>query len=653
VHRYGSGAREGCVSQDGVNHVFATDILKALVAEIETLSQVPYRLLDNGPSFHVIADHIRSLAFAIADGAQPSNTDRGYVLRKILRRAVRYGKQLGFQKPFLGKLLPTLIQMMGDDFPELPKAKHRIEEIVTLEEEHFFRTLSRGVNLFTQVVERAQRGVISGEDAFKLKDTYGLPLEEITLMAKDEHLTVDLEGFHQLEAKAKDISKASHTLPEQTVSSNLFAHLLEKHPPIEFLGYHHRTTEADVIALLVDGAFVSQIASGKRGQMILHRTPFYAEKGGQVGDTGHFTFDHGSLVVHDTQSPYPGIVTHTIEVEQGSIRVGTKGVAVVNPARREAIAANHTATHLLHFALEEVLGPHIRQAGSLVDPERLRLDFSHHKALASEELQTIEDLVNEKIRQAFPVSTYSISLQEAQERPDIKQFFGDKYGQIVRVVDIDFSKELCGGTHAPHTGVIGLFKILKEYSVAKGVRRIEAVTGKHAHLLIRQERELIDALAKELKCPPTLLKEKISSLIEEKKKLELSLQEKLQGELQRIATGLITHLQSCSFGHFIVAKPPVSMQDLAPLMELLLKEPCRVVVLGQGDHERCQIMVGVTPDLVLQGLKAKDLIQSIAPVIEGGGGGKDTLAQAGGKRPEGLGEALRQMEEALGSRSLS
>ncbi|MBI3236390.1 MAG: alanine--tRNA ligase, partial [Chlamydiales bacterium] len=542
----GSGLERVVSLKMGVDTVFETDIFTSLISQIEKVSGKSYTD-DLKPAFHVIADHIRSLSFAIADGAQPSNIERGYILRKLLRRAVRYGRMLEMQEPFLAKILPKLIEVMGPDYLELKTSQNRIAEIVTLEEEAFLRTLKRGGNILSTVIEEAKKDPrlqISGEKAFKLKDTYGLPLEEILLIAKDCGLQVNLEAYQILEEEAKEKSRSAQTVHLQEVEDSLFKDFVLKHPASLFLGYDTIETEATITAVVVGGQFVETLREGEEAMVILNKTPFYAEMGGQIGDKGVIFHQNALFQVSDCHNPYPGVTVHIGRLEKGTLLLGEPVTAQVEAARRQKIANNHTTTHLLHFALEKVLGGHIRQAGSLVEPARLRFDFSHHKALSKEELRTIEDLVNEKIREDSAVDTYELSFEEVQARHDIKQFFGEKYGSKVRVIDIDYSKELCGGTHTNRLGTIGFFKILKEGSIASGIRRIEAVTGKEAELFLRKQEELIDAASHLLSGNSQNLLEKITGLLEEKQKALSELKQYRKKELKELAENSLKRVES-------------------------------------------------------------------------------------------------------------
>lgn len=648
----GSGLERVISLKMGVESVFQTDLLRSLIGQVETLSKQNYDPLNAklAPAFHVIADHIRSLSFAIADGVQPSNTDRGYVLRKILRRAVRYGRMLGLQKPFLADLLPQLNSLMGEDFPELRTAQGRIQEILTLEEEAFIRTLQRGGQLLGQVVERSHQTAqkISGEDAFKLKDTYGFPLEEILLIAKDDNLSVDLERFEQLEEEAREKSRKAHKTATQQFDSNFFASFLRTHKPCEFVGYQELMSEATVLGIVVDGQFTDTLQEGQEALVLLDRTPFYAEMGGQVGDTGQITQGPNHFQVYDCTSPFPGVIAHLGKMSKGTLCNQKQAHALVHKERRQEIQNNHTATHLLHWALHQVLGAHIKQAGSLVEEKRLRFDFSHHKPVTAHELRQIEDLVNEKVRTGLPVQTYELSYEEAQKRADIKQFFGEKYGDRVRVIDIEFSKELCGGTHTNSVGRIGLFKIQKESSIAAGVRRIEAVTGRYAEQMVQQEEDLLQALAAHLKTPLSSLSERMIALLEENKQLQQELKAHRKGQLKILVESCLKKKEQLGPLSLIALEVPVQAEELnAVADELMAQLKSGVIALGAKIGDRCQLLISVSPDWVQKNINAQSLIKEVAGLIQGGGGGKQNLAQAGGKEPNGLPKALEKIRHLL------
>ncbi len=643
----GSGLERVCSIKMGVDSVFATDILRTLISEIEKISQKTYR---GDPAFHVIADHVRCLAFAISDGAQPGNVDRGYVLRKILRRAVRYGKTLGFTDPFLFKLVPCLIAEMGTDYPELQTAQKRIEELLHTEEENFLRTLKRGGNILSSIIEKALENPlkeIRGEDAFKLKDTYGFPLEEIMLLAKDAHLSVNLESYGLLEEEAKERSRKNSGSAENTLQDNLFETFIQEHGPSTFLGYDATEAEGTILAIVTEGAFVNSLSASQKAWVLLHQTPFYAEKGGQIGDIG--TLLHKEALFHVTHchSPHTGLIIHEGFLEKGSLIVGEPVLATVDQKRRFAISKNHTATHLIHWALEKVLGSHIKQAGSLVEPARLRFDFNHHKAPSIQELREIESLVNAKIRENSHVSTYELPFQEAQKRKDIKQFFGDKYGAKVRVVDIGDAKELCGGTHIKDIGTIGLVRIIKETSIAAGVRRIEAVTGKEAEQFMYTQEDYGLHAAGLIKSPLPMLSEKITGLLAEHKHLLQEYKSLKRISIRSLAKELIEKNTT-----YLVER----IDEDAETLQLLAEEAERLsptsmaFVFGSAHGGKAHILVRLHPHFVERGANAKELIQQIAPLIKGGGGGKADNAQAGGTHLPGLSEALLSATHYLTSK---
>ncbi len=635
----GAGLERVISLKMGVNNVFETDILQSLIRQIETISHQKYNPHDKilAPAFHVIADHIRSLAFAISDGAQPSNIERGYVLRKLLRRSVRYGKMLRMQKPFLAEVLPCLIETMGDDYPELVSSQNRIAEILTLEEEAFLRTLKRGGNILSQIIETAKSRPlkeITGEEAFKLKDTYGLPLEEILLIAKDTALQVNLEAFQLLEEKAKETSRAAHVTHTQEAKGNIYKDFAEKHGTSEFTGYATLSSNSPIIGILVKGEFVSTIQEGDEGSLILKATPFYAEKGGQIGDTGKISLKENLFAVTDCTSPYPGLILHKGKCVAGSFSLSETVQANVEDKKRQEIQNNHTATHLLHFALHTILGPHIQQAGSLVEAGRLRFDFNHHKPLSKEEIQKIEDLVNQKIRDDLPVNSYELSYDDAQKRSDIKQFFGDKYGSKVRVVDIDFCKELCGGTHTSRTGKIGYFRIQKESSIAAGVRRLEALSGHTAEEFVRSKEKEFE--------------EKLLSQQEEMKKLLQQFKASRRLVLKEMARSLSQKTVSTGTILFLSAIVSVEADEL-PLLsdDLMEKNSNLVLLLATKTSDKCQLLLRVSPDLASKGIQAVQIIKQIAPLIGGSGGGKADSAQAGGKQPDGIEAAFEKAQQIL------
>lgn len=638
----------------GVDNVFHTDILRYIISHMEKTLDCKYDPSDgmHAPAFHVIADHLRSLSFAIADGVQPSNIERGYVLRKLLRRAVRYGRTLlKIEKPFLAEMFPALTETMGTDYPEINKAKERIQEILTLEEESFIRTLKRGGNILSTIVEKAlqmPQKQIGGEDAFKLKDTYGFPLEEILLIAKDAGLTVNIDAYQLLEEAAKERSRTTRTQYIQEAKEDVFSDFIKKHGPNVFVGYTQTKIDTEIVGILHNGEFLESLSQEHEGTILLKQSPFYTEKGGQTADMGIIFSTAAEFEVIDCQSPFPGIIAHKGIVKRGSFHVGGKVTAEIDVIRRGNIASHHTATHLLHYALQKVLGEHIRQAGSLVEPYRLRFDFNHHKPLSPEDIRAIEDLVNQKIRQNQSVSIYEIPYEVAQSRPDMKQFFGEKYGKQVRVVDIDYSKELCGGTHVYHVGNLGYFRIIKESSIASGVRRIEAVCGKAAEEHVRQEENFLEQIAVLLKTQPNKIEEKASQLIEENALLKQQLRAFKNLHVKQLSEQLLQKVEKIGSISFIGQEVALDIEDLTTLAEeIMSKLPHGVIALAVKQQKRVQLLIKVSPNFVDKGISAVSLIKEISPLIDGGGGGRAEVAQAGGKNPAGIQHALQTLKKHL------
>lgn len=644
----GAGLERVMSLKMGVESVFETDVLRALIGQVEAISKVPYVIDDpvKAPAFRVIADHLRTLAFAIADGVQPSNLDRGYVLRKILRRAVRYGRQLGLEEPFLGKVLPKLIETMGPDYPELVTSQNRIAEILQTEEEAFLRTLKRGGNLLNQIMERAKshNGQISGEDAFKLKDTYGLPFEEITLLAKDGGLVVDEVRYRSLEKEARERSRSSRKDVDQTAQESLFEPFAKEHGATRFFGYDKTSSKGRVVAIVKEGQFVDAIGEGEEATVLLDETSFYAEMGGQVGDTGELIAGLATFEVADCKAPFKGLIGHIGKLKQGELKVGAEVQAIVDSKRRQKISNNHTATHLLHFALQKVLGEHIRQAGSVVDPFRLRFDFSHHKAVTQEEIRAIEDMVNSKIRENHPVNWYELSYEEVKDRADIKQFFGEKYGTKVRVVETDQAKELCGGTHTAASGNIGYFRIEKESSIAAGVRRIEAVSGEEAENLARMSEDALHGIAKGLKVVPGKILERIEKLQEENKALGDQLKKWRHEMVKKVKEELITNQEVLRDTTLIAQEVDLTVEEMRLLADELGKG---IILLASGKDGKANLVLRLSDDLVKKGLNAGGIIRELAVLVDGSGGGKPNGAMAGGTSPEKIPLALVKVRDFI------
>lgn len=639
---------------EGVDSVFEIDTFRELTAQIEQTLNVTYRKDDPilAPAFYVIADHLRSLSFAIADGAQPSNTDRGYVLRKLVRRAVRYGRLLGADKPFLADIFPRLQAVMGQDYHELSQASHRICEILTTEEEGFLKTLKKGGNILSTVIQKTQQSShkeISGEDAFKLKDTYGFPLEEILLLAKDNHLTVNLDSFALLEQQAKERSKKAKEVHHQEVTSSDFAPISEKYGMTPFVGYNSTSLDTTVLAIIHEGKEVDVLKEKQSAYVLLESTPFYAEKGGQVGDIGAIFHKDAQFIVEETLSPLPGLILHRGSLIQGNLIPGEPVTAAVDAERRSLIENNHSGTHLLHWALQRVLGEHIKQAGSLVDPHKLRFDFTHHKTITKDELREIERLINNKIRHNAQVLSYELSYEDAQKSQDIKQFFGEKYGLVVRVVDMEgFSKELCGGTHVASLGQLGLFKIMKESSIAKGVRRIEACTGLYAEKLIHELEDQLESIETLLQAPQAAVTSKLKHLLDENAQLKTLAKKQRALELQQLMETLQQQKKTLHHMPYVCAKVCLATEELFAFANQFGSFAPDTSLLLAIEHEgKCHLMLRLGNSLSAKGVKAPEMMQGIAPCIHGSGGGKGQSAQAGGSYPQGIAEAFKKFEQLL------
>ncbi len=641
----GAGLERMMALVQGKESVYETDILRALISQVEEHAKIAYDLHDGkrAPAFRVIADHLRSLSFAIADGAEPSNVERGYVLRKILRRAVRYGRMLGFDAPFLADLVPTLCAEMGAAYPELKIAQKRIQEILTREEEQFFKTLKRGGALLSQVLERSKAsGVISGDDAFKLKDTYGLPLDEVQLLAVDSDYKVDIERYRVLEQEAKERSKASSKTTHQAVENSLFEEIVQKFGATKFIRTSDAPYTSTVLGIFRNGTKVLSVQEGEEAEVVLAETPFYAEMGGQIGDTGVLENSRGgdfaTFEVQNCIAPYKGIIVHRGIVKRGTLSMHDTIMASVDRIRRRKIECNHTATHLLHYALHQVLGEHARQAGSVVDSERLRFDFSHHKSLEPDEILAIEKLVNQKIRQNIPVEAYELSYEEAKRKEDIKQFFGEKYGSVVRVVAAGDSKELCGGTHTSQTGNIGYFRIVKEASIAAGTRRIEAVTGEEAEEFAYSADRLLGTMGAKLQSPTVKVADALEKLFVEKEALEHKLKAIESSKMQDLCSKLVPKAskQGISVVRHILESADFDIKDLSEAVAR--KFPSSVVLLGSVEGEKAKVLVRVPKEM--PSLDASQLLKTGLPAISGKGGGRKEMAQGAGDNVSGLASAL-------------
>nr|WP_211093563.1 alanine--tRNA ligase [Cohnella fermenti] len=636
--------RFASIVQD-VDSNFDTDLFQPIIGHAARIAGINYKdNADHDVALKVIADHIRTVAFAVGDGVLPSNEGRGYIIRRLLRRAVRYGKVIGIDRPFLWELLPTVGAIMGSHYPEVVEKREFIEKVIRTEEERFHETLSDGLSILADLVGKARAqgvGQISGPDAFKLYDTYGFPFDLTEDYAAEQGMTVDREGFDaSMEEQRERARAARQETDSMKVQGGALSELTAKS---EFVGYGSHVAEAKVVAIVSGESFADAAGTGESVAVILDRTPFYAESGGQVSDTGVLVGADGTTATVGGMSKAPlGQPVHHVTVTSGALKVGDVVTATVNAADRSDIVRNHTATHLLHKALKEVLGQHVNQAGSLVEPERLRFDFSHFGAITPEELADVERRVNEQIWIGTDVD---ISLKPIAEAKALgaMALFGEKYGDIVRVVRVgDYSLELCGGCHVANTSQIGLFKLVSEGGIGSGVRRIEAVTGRHAYAYLEEQLGLLKNAAALLKSNVADVPKRVEAVQAELRQAQRDA-ESLQGKLSRLeAADLAGSATDVGGVKLLAAQVNASGMDALRGVadELKAKLGSAVLALGAVDGDKVQLVVAVTPDLLAKGLHAGKLIKELAAICGGGGGGKPELAQAGGKDPSKLKDAL-------------
>ncbi|WP_434713273.1 alanine--tRNA ligase [Rhizobium sp. YTUHZ045] len=650
--------RMACILQ-GVQSVFDTDLFRTLTGTIEDTIGVK---AEGSASHRVIADHLRSSAFLIADGVLPSNEGRGYVLRRIMRRAMRHAQLLGAKEPLMYKLLPTLVQEMGRAYPELVRAEALISETLKLEEGRFRKTLERGLSLLSDATaDLGKGGMLDGETAFKLYDTYGFPLDLTQDALRAREIGVDIAGFTDAMERQKAEARSHWAGSGEKATETVWFELREKHGATEFLGYDTESAEGVVQAIVKDNAVADEAKAGDKVQIVVNQTPFYGESGGQMGDTGVISSDHGKIEISDTQKKGEGLFVHSGTVVEGAFKTGDAVVLTVDHARRSRLRANHSATHLLHEALREVLGTHVAQKGSLVAPERLRFDVSHPKPMSAEELKVVEDMANEIVLQNAPVTTRLMSVDDAIAEGAMA-LFGEKYGDEVRVVsmgtglhgaktDKPYSVELCGGTHVSATGQIGLVRILGESAVGAGVRRIEAVTGETAREYLAEQDERVKTLAASLKVQPSEVLSRVEALIDERRKLERELADAKRklamGGGQGNSADAVREVAGVKFlGKAISGVDPKDLKGLADDGKTSIGSGV-VALVGVSDDGKASAVVAVTSDLV-QRYSAVDLVRIASAALGGkGGGGRPDMAQAGGPDGSKADDAIEAVALAL------
>lgn len=649
----GMGLERLAVVVQDVDSIFEVDTIKALLDEVAGIAGTKYKEdKKKDVSLRLITDHIRSCTFMISDGIMPSNEGRGYVLRRLLRRAARHGRMLGIEGEFLAKLAQTVIELSKDGYPELEEKKEMILKVLTEEESKFDKTIDQGLAILSEMEEKMARDgvkVMSGEDAFKLYDTYGFPIDLTKEIMEEKGFSIDEEGFvaameNQRETARKARKTTNYMGADVTVYQSLDPALTTV-----FTGYDSLKTEGKIMALTTDTEVVEALTDGQEGTIVTDKSPFYATMGGQNADVGVIFTDDAEFVVEDTIKLPGDKIGHIGHVTKGMFTMSDVVEMEVDAKNRENTAKNHSCTHLLHKALREILGNHVEQAGSLVDAHRLRFDFTHFQSLTGEEIRMVEDLVNQEIKAALPVVTEVMDVESAK-KSGAMALFGEKYHGDVRVVSMgDFSKELCGGTHVKNTSEIGAFKIISESGIAAGVRRIEALTGDALNDYYRGLEEKLQTLAKQLKTNVSELGDRIDNLLEEVKALKSEndqLKSKLANEAMGNAAENIVDVKGVKL--LAMKVEGVEMNELRNLGDQLKKDTDDgVVVLASQVDGKVNLMVMAGESAVKKGAHAGNIVKAIAGFVGGGGGGRPNMAQAGGKKPEGIDEALLAAKTTL------
>ena len=644
--------RLASVVQD-VDSIFDVDTVRALRDKVCEFARCAYHEDENKDvSIRLITDHIRSATFMISDGIMPTNEGRGYVLRRLIRRAARHGRLLGIDGKFLSRLSETVIEGSKDGYPELEERREFIFKVLSQEEDKFNKTIDQGLSILADLEKKMQETgekTLSGADAFRLYDTYGFPLDLTKEILEEKDYGVDEEGFRacmeEQRVKAREAREVTNYMgADATVYDEI-----DPSVTTEFVGYDHLEYSSEVTVLTTENEIVEALTDGQAGTVFVKETPFYATMGGQVGDKGVITVDGAEFVVEDTIKLLGGKVGHVGRMTKGMIRVGDQVTLHVDEAERSATCKNHSATHLLQKALKTVLGNHVEQKGSLVTPDRLRFDFAHFQPMTAEEIAQAEELVNKEISAALPVTTQVMSLEEAK-KSGAMALFDEKYSENVRVVSMgDFSRELCGGTHVANTGVITAFKIVSESGIAAGVRRIEALTGEGVFAYYREQEAVLAEAAKLLKASPASVPEKIGHLLAEVKALQ-SENESLKSKAAKDALGdVMDQIKEVKGVKVLAARVDgVDMNGLRDLGDQLKEKLGEgVVVLASAADGKVSLMATATDGAMKAGAHAGNLIKAIAVCVGGGGGGRPNMAQAGGKNPAGIDEALAKVTEVL------
>lgn len=644
--------RLATVMQD-VDSIFDVDTIKAIRDEVCKYANVEYETeYKKDVSIRVITDHIRSVTFMVSDGIMPSNEGRGYVLRRLLRRAARHGRLLGIKGAFLAKLSEVVIRESKDGYPELADKKDYILKLIATEEENFNKTIDQGLSILNDMMaemEAEKKTVLSGENTFKLYDTYGFPIDLTIEILEEKGFTVDEEGFKEAmevqRQKARDAREETNYMgADVTIYQSIDAAIESK-----FVGYHDLTHDSKVTVLTTADALVDELKEGMEGTILVEETPFYATMGGQVADTGVIRTANAEFVVEDTIKLQGTKIGHVGKMTKGSIKVGETVTLAVDEARRNLIANNHSATHLMQKALRMVLGNHVEQAGSLVDPDKLRFDFTHFSPMTPEEITKVEEIVNQEIQNGLDVVTNEMTIDEAK-KTGAMALFGEKYGDTVRVVQMgDFSSELCGGTHVKNTSNISAFKIVSESGVAAGVRRIEALTGAGLIAHFNQVEETLKEAAALLKVSPADVVKRITALQEEVKILSKE-NDKLKAKIAKAAAGDVTSEAEDVNGIKVLVKAlsGVDMNGMRDLGDEAKQKLGEAVILYATENDgKVNLMATATEGAIKKGAHAGNLIKEVAALVGGGGGGRPNMAQAGGKNPAGIPDALKKAKEVI------
>ena len=653
----GMGLERMAAVMQGVRSSAETDLFVPIIKAITELTDIEYKKNSpQGVCVRRIADHVRAVAFSIGDGALPGNSGRGYVVRRLIRRAIRDAVELGRGDPFLYQLVPVIVDVMKVDYPDIVPRRESIALVIKSEEERFHQTLDQGERLLAEMVDdlrESGKTVLAGADAFRLYDTYGFPVEMTEAIVAEQGLTVDRPGFDAAMDRQRELARAGSTMTE-VFDTGPLSIVKELTKPTEFVGYAQHEADATVMAIIAGEEVVDQLEAGVEATVVLDRTPFYGEAGGQVGDTGKLLLDGGREFNVANTRRSSGYFLHDGRLNHGTLHRGEKlHAARVDRERRDRIASNHTATHLLHWALRLHLGERAEQRGSLVAPERLRFDFTHFAPVTPEQLKRIEDSVNEAIFENLPVTTYETTLEQAR-KDGVTALFAEKYGERVRVVQTGtISRELCGGTHLDRTGSIGLLKIIGEGAISAGTRRIEAVTGQAALDLIAGREQTLRRLSQTLGAPEAGLAERAEKLLDEIKSLRKDLAAAKQRKAPAVSIRQIIADAPEANGARIVCHKleDASIDDLRAVADTFKKlAPSGVMVLASAVDGKVAMIAAVTKDLNAKGIRAGDLVKELAPIVGGGGGGRPDVAQAGGKDVAKIGDMLKAAEETIRKR---